>query len=732
MKAILVIVFVFLGAVYNGQAAEWFEFDPPENLQGGIIDMSDWLDAPAGKHGFVQIKSEQLVCEDGTPIKFWGVNICSGRPYTDHATADTWADMLARYGVNSVRFHKFTSHAMPDTLSTTLTPEKYERLDYFSARLKEKGIYYGWSPIYGHKPRPADSSKMLAYNEIANADMNSHLSYSTIGLVNFAPDLQDLHIGLITDMLEHKNPYTGLRYADDPALCFVELQNEDNIFFATTSSMLDKCPTYKKMLTDLFTEWLRGKYGSAERLRKVWGEQAFEWGKEVKQVDWSLDQGNICPVANHGIYDYEYRKAAENGETLPLFLLDMARFLYEQQVRFYKKFEKAIRATGYQGALVGSCWQAGSGVTHYYNLHADYIVGLIDRHNYFGGGTGHRLAPGPMKNGAMVSKPGSGLLSTGLQQVIDRPFSLSEWLSLIPNEWVAEGAPLIAAYGLGLQGWDASYAFASDTPRFTETLHTPGVYNVMSPMQLGLYPALARMIYRGDVRESQSVFVRHIHIPSLQQGKLGFYESVEQDWDQKSIQGVVPPQALAAGRVAVEFTDSFQPTRPTELSEYHVQEELIRSVTGQLEWHTSGQGFVSINTAGTKGVIGFAQNKNIDLGVVRFDVETPFAVVLLTSMDRMQPIESADRLLLTTVARARNTDMRFNPDKTKLLEAGHAPILMEPVKMRMHLSRNISEIYALDHAGGDRIAGLPVNGQDIVIDGESYQTLYYEILCKDD
>ena len=63
-------------------------------------------------------------------------------------------------------------------------------------------------------------------------------------------------------------------------------------------------------------------------------------------------------------------------------------------------------------------------------------------------------------------------------KVTDRPFSLSEWMALIPNQWVAEGVPIIALYGMGLQGWDASFHFASDFPRFTETIHTPGGYNV--------------------------------------------------------------------------------------------------------------------------------------------------------------------------------------------------------------------------------------------------------------
>jgi hypothetical protein len=74
-----------------------------------------------------------------------------------------------------------------------------------------------------------------------------------------------------------------------------------------------------------------------------------------------------------------------------------------------------------------------------------------------------------VNNAAMVSMPGSGLLSTGFQQVKNRPFFMSEWMSLIPTEWTAESSPLVAAYGLGLQGWDASYAFAWIIP----ILHQP-------------------------------------------------------------------------------------------------------------------------------------------------------------------------------------------------------------------------------------------------------------------
>jgi hypothetical protein len=39
------------------------------------MDVSFLLDAPAGKHGFIQMKDGHLATGDGRRIRFWGVNI---------------------------------------------------------------------------------------------------------------------------------------------------------------------------------------------------------------------------------------------------------------------------------------------------------------------------------------------------------------------------------------------------------------------------------------------------------------------------------------------------------------------------------------------------------------------------------------------------------------------------------------------------------------------------------
>lgn len=418
-------------------------------------------------------------------------------------------------------------------------------------------------------------------------------------------------------------------------------------------------------------------------------------------------------------------------------ILDKMRFLYETQVDFYERFEKAIRETGYKGVLVGSCWQAGSGLSHFYNLHADYKVGMIDRHNYYGGGAGgHQMGEGKVKNISLLKSPGSGILSTGLQQVADRPFSFSEWISLVPNEWTAEAAPLVAAYGIGLQGWDASYSFATDLPRFSRLLESEshGIYNATSPLHIGLYPALARMIYRGDIEESPVIATRNVHIPSFREGKLGFYELVEQGYDDKNFTGTVTPEMLAVGRFPVDFTESFQPTFiPNVDKNWNKNEKTISSATGELVWKYGKEDFFTVNTVATKALVGFTPNKKVQLGDWNIETENPFAVIFVTDLSKNGDLSEAEKILVTSVARGRNTGMEYeySGDETVLTSTGKMPLLLEPVVATI-ASKNLKdyEVRILDQDGRLTDNSIPIIDGAFKINGKTEKTLYYLIIKK--
>lgn len=743
----------------------WFAFEGEDDYAESMIDASHWLDAPAGKHGWVKMKDDRFEFENGEPIKFWGVNIAMGWAYADHDEAVEWARYLSKYGVNSVRFHKHSWNGLEgQSVSTKINPEKQARHDFFVQELKEKGIYYGWSHIYGHRPKPGDSTRILAYEEVLNAG-GGHLKSSTIGLVNFAPDLQDLSIALTVNMLEHKNPHTGLRYADDPGLAFIELQNEDNIFFATTHNSVMASPTYKKMFTRQFSDWLREKYQSHQGLMAAWGQEAINAYPDYQQGE-HLDKNNIYPIAHHG---YLNAASFQRNPHLQRRLLDTSLFLYETQNKFYTRYVAAIRATGYQGTILASCWQAGDHLAHYYNLHSDYQQGFIDRHNYFGGGAGgHKLREGQVKGGgpSMSADPGSGLLATGLQQVKDRPFALSEWMSNAPNPWIMEAAPLLAVYGMGLQGWDASYSYGSNQPRLTHTVEAPrhGVYNSDAPFHMGLYPALSRMLYRGDVQEAEIVSTRKIHVPSLEEGKIGFQEGIDQDHDIKVFSGTVPKEILAIGRAVIEFSDQFEATPEQDFSAFWDKEnKSIHSITGELNWYygkqdelkganteaNSGEntdeqfveqnikqnvehGYYTVNTAGTKAVAGFLPNKSIELGAMKLQVKNPFAIVFVTALNQDESLETAREILITTIARAKNTGMEYNAAGDTLVAVGTAPLLMEAVDWSLEMpDLGDYEFMPLDHQGrAGTQKRIPVEGNTVSVKGGDYNTFYYYLKRK--
>ena len=134
--------FISFKSVSNVDTTKWFPFSVNEEFSSSIIDMSDWLDKPAGKHGWLKTSGDDYRFEDGVFVKFWGTNICNKGAFPSKEIADKWADYFARYGVNGVRFHKFTWDGYEKlNTSTNIEESLFDNHDYFVNVLKEKGIY---------------------------------------------------------------------------------------------------------------------------------------------------------------------------------------------------------------------------------------------------------------------------------------------------------------------------------------------------------------------------------------------------------------------------------------------------------------------------------------------------------------------------------------------------------------------------------------------------------------
>lgn len=723
------------------QMENWYVFKGASPIpQNSEWNLAEWLDAPAGEHGRIERRGDQLIYND-KPIKLWGLNNSYQACAPDKALADRRADFYAAMGVNTVRLHKYADGAgwsgilNPNTV-TEFDPAGLDRMDYFVAALKERGIYTKLSPVFIIGIGPEDRERVPYADEFRTVKKGwidpKH------GSLYIAEELQDLLIDQAVNLLTHKNPYTGTTYAEEPAIAYFELYNEDSSLFGGVTRVMAESPTLRIRAGKMFADWLKKKYGDEQTWRAAWGDGALNHemlqNQKIPQ-DESWAAARIYPAGNPWFFDPDNLNTSQ--VVIKRRLLDTMLFLYELQNNVYERLVKAVRDTGYEGEIVASNWQAGRMMSHFYNLHSDASIGgTIDRHNYFGGNAGGR--PGLFSAASMLARPGSGLFSSSLQQVDGLPFMLSEWIHVYPNEWGVEGPAILGSYAMGLQGWDVSYAFQnSDEGTYGYALGNQA-WDVVAPHFLGIFPAVSRQVLRGDVKESDVVHYRHVHIPSLDEGKVGFEGRTVQSFDEKSFDSdVFPMEALAAVRGVVRFTDSFQLTEPFDLSVYR-QEGKIVSSTGQLRWRAgenAQDGHIEINTPGTQAIVGFAKGKRIELDNAAIIPQSRFGAIYLSAQSPDKTLADDRAILISAIARARNQGAKvMGPvllsksanmrDKYKV----NGPILMEPVVAEIQLKGiKAAKVRLLDHNGVATANSIPVVDGVFQIDTGRDQTPYYLI-----
>lgn len=718
--------------------ADWFAFQPTNDASTeSIIGMADWQERPAGKQGRITRDGERLVYA-GQPIKLWGLNLSYGSCAPDKALADKRAAFYAKYGINAVRLHKWADDAgwggiQSAESAVEFDPAALDRMDYQVAKLKEAGIYVLLSAHFGAmKLGPADRQYVPFLEEFGKFEGGKKRVITPHSAIHYSPTLQAVHIRQTLNLLRHKNPYTGLTYAADPAVAFVEIINEQSILFYTSMGPLKASPTLRKQAGEAFSGWLKAKYGDAGKLKAAWGDKALDsFTKDGFPAGESLDQRNILPLGNPFYWEPAQLDGSQSFRRQRM--LDTLEFLTKLQDDFYDRYMKAMREAGYQGEFIASNWQAGRACSHFMNLHSDWRVGTIDRHNYFGGGGGGRgKKAATFNNASMLRVAGSATLSSGLQQAADRPFMLSEWIHVFPNEWGVEGPALLGAYGYGLQGWDASFMFQNgDGGNFSDRIGR-NAWDVTAPQILGVFPAVARQVRRGDVKESELQATMNVHIPSLLQGKIGFSDKTTQGYDLKGFDcDKVPARALAVARCAVQFTEAWRETPTFDLKPFEKNGFLVSS-TGQLQWKEGGaerlSGFFTVDTPATKAVVGFAGGQTCRLGDVTIAPQGRFAAIYVTAREQGATLQTAKSVVIVALARARNTGMKFNETEDQLLDRGQGPILMEPVKAMLELGgRAIKAVNILDHDGRRTGRTLPLAHGRIAIDTARDKTIYYEV-----
>ncbi|RME90943.1 MAG: hypothetical protein D6766_12540, partial [Verrucomicrobia bacterium] len=273
-------------------ADAWFPFVVPgDDASPSFTDFSAWNPRPAGADGFVRVEDGHFATDSGR-IRFWGVNVCFGANFPEHADAEKVAAHLAKLGVNLVRFHHHDTAPSPRGVllpvrngRRELDPAQLDRQDYFLAQLHRHGIYANLNLHVGRTFTEAEG--FISQGLPRKVRYDKYLLY-------FEPRMRERFKEFCRSYLGHRNPYRdNRRRADDPGIAMIEITNE-NAFSRDGAEIAASLPAmYRLEFQRQWNAWLRTRYGSTDELRRTWGAKNEPLGEPLADsAAWAKGPGN--------------------------------------------------------------------------------------------------------------------------------------------------------------------------------------------------------------------------------------------------------------------------------------------------------------------------------------------------------------------------------------------------------------------------------------------------------
>jgi hypothetical protein len=654
----------------------------------GPTDLSYLLEKPAGAKGFISIRDGHLSDGAGNRWRAWGVNFTGRMALPPLEMAPKIARHLAKFGVNCVRIH-FVDIRWPNGIlvrgkeittreigarpqrnheesTRALDAEGLERLDYLVACCKENGIYVD---LNLNVARP--------FTEADGVTQPDWLGYAKAATY-FDPRLVELQKEYAAQLLGHVNPFTGNRYADEPAVALVELLNENSILeswlcdrlqgknMQNTGTWSDIPPYYGEALDRLWNAWLARRYASHQELREAWHSDLGEQEQ--------LDQGNIRRLRKPDFASAAYNRLADETEFYRQieqnYFADMLHFLREE--------------IGVRQIVLGSS-DHNSGLNNPFHLQNLSELGITDGHFYWE----HPEFPGNdwsrgdwfIRNTAMTDSLDRNVIARlARSKVRDMPYIVSETNAPFPNDFAAGFLTILAAYG-SFQDWDGLFPYNYNEVDGEDHLPEGRIIHYFAtgadPVKMTEAAAAGLAFLRGDVMPAAQTVDRSVTRQQMVSSQI--VPLTDAPFWLPDLPGRL---ALAHGVRIANF--NAEANLPASIDTGVAQTDIF-SDTRQLRWRSTNEdGRVWIDTPRWQGILG--KQGRAETTHILLELTSPYASVQVISLDG-QPIEQTGRMLLVSGARVANSGMAWTDEsRTSLgVNFGGAPTRIEPVQGTLFL-----------------------------------------------
>jgi len=647
----------------------WFPFEPDwDSMTASPIDLRYLNEAQAGDGGFIQVRGEEFIHgKTGKPVRFWSV--CTQRDVAlmDRADIDSAARFLAKHGVNLLRIQMKLYHGRgPNALE--VDPAELDRIFYLIAAMKREGIY---STLAIHWQSFLDLSEMKEFPGYSKGK-------SAFGLDFFSPDFQAAIKKYWKAVLTTQNPYTGKTLAQDPAVAFCEIVNEDSLFFWTFSPYNAIPAEQIGILEKRFGEGLGKKYGGLEKAFAAWNQKPGA----VKGDDVAAGRAGLYFIGTLTGNDWAVKGRNQKRAE------DTARFLVGMESDYYAQMCNYLHNDlGYPGPICGSNDMTADDaiLTPLYrwaNTQADFM----DLHSYY---RGERKKNGPQHFAMTVGDsycdrsllrfdpvaPGGPVELGGVEFISPiyngKPTTCTELGWILPNQYHGEMVVMGAVLGR-VTGLDAPVFFTLDVaPQWSSGMN--GYYPVQTPAVIGQFPAMA-LIYRlGLIAEGGEVVRARLGTDRLValkgspvvEHKNAFNLTAPKNTKTKPVatEDRIDPRVFCVGRVKVDFVPGDKHDIQTMDMKPYIDDEAktLRGTAGDWTWDY-GNGCLALRAAAAQGACGFlGKARALDFQDITLTSSMPFGTIVVVAMDG-KPLATSDRMLLQVMSQVQDYGFEAKPE----------------------------------------------------------------------